>query len=98
MYMYKLKGYVCYRDMHGFLAKMLMARSEPLIQAADPHITKLVIGPRMKDKDGQNKKTNKWLYFIINAQTFKSLQIHLFFILLMQEQIGFQWDSKLHFI
>ena len=48
---------------HGFLAKMLMARSEPLIQEADPHITKLAVGPQMKDKDGPNKKTNKWLYF-----------------------------------
>ena len=33
-----------------------MAGFEPLIQEVDPHITKLAIGGRMKDKDGPNKK------------------------------------------
>ena len=32
-----------------------MAGSEPLIQEASPHITKLAIEARMKDKDGQKK-------------------------------------------
>ena len=32
---------------HGFLAERLMAGSEPLIQEADRHITKLTIGARM---------------------------------------------------
>ena len=33
-----------------------MAGSEPLIQEADPHITKLAIEARKKDKDGPSKK------------------------------------------
>ena len=32
---------------HGFLAQRLIDGSEPLIQKADPHITKLAIGARM---------------------------------------------------
>ena len=32
---------------HGFLEQRLMARSEPLIQEANPHITKLAIGARI---------------------------------------------------
>ena len=32
--------------------KVQMAGSEPLIQEADPHITKLAIEAQMKDKDG----------------------------------------------
>ena len=36
--------------------KVQMAGSEPLIQEADPHITKIAIEAQMKDKDGPNKK------------------------------------------
>ena len=36
--------------------KVQMARSEPLIQEADPHIMKLALEARMKNKDGPNKK------------------------------------------
>ena len=44
---------------HGFQAQVKMARSEPLFQEADPHITKLVIEARMKDKDGPIKKIRR---------------------------------------
>ena len=43
---------------HGFLAQKVKW-SEPLIQKADPHITKLAIGAWMCDKDGPNKIINK---------------------------------------
>ena len=39
----------------GFLAKRLMARSEPLIQEADPHITKHALGAWMSLKMVQKK-------------------------------------------
>ena len=47
-----------------------MAGSEPLIQEADPHIMKLAIEARMKDKDGPNK---------INKSPKKEAFIHILF-------------------
>ena len=40
---------------HGFLAQKLNGRSEPLIQEADPHITKLAIEAQIEDKDDPKK-------------------------------------------
>ena len=44
-----------------------MAGSEPSIQEADPHITKLAIGARMKDKMVQKKNVllSYFLFFIV---------------------------------
>ena len=39
--------------------KVQMAGSEQLIQEANPHITKLAIEARMKDKDGPKNKQKK---------------------------------------
>ena len=43
------------------------AWSEPLFQEADPHITKLAIEARMKEKDGPKKNKKK------NIQAFRTL-------------------------
>ena len=40
-----------------------MAGSEPPIQEADPHITKLAIGARMKDKMVQKKRMFSYFIF-----------------------------------
>ena len=40
-----------------------MAGSEPLIQEADPHITKLALGARMSDKMVQKKALNCCSYW-----------------------------------
>ena len=43
---------------HGFLAQRLMAGSEPIIQEADPHITKLAVRALMKDEMVLIKKSS----------------------------------------
>ena len=46
--------------LHGFLAqKVQLAGSEPLIQEADPHITKLANRSSDVGTDGPNKKIKK---------------------------------------